>query len=67
MNELANSAPSFRELALPETDAVTGGLLSVATLESLALQKKLSNAYMSHQESELNKKIEERFEAGFGR
>jgi hypothetical protein len=67
MTDMTKSAPAIRELALAETDAVTGGLFSVATQERLALQKKLTDAYMSHQESELGKKIEERFEAGFGR
>ena len=67
MNKQANSATDIRELAIAEMETVTGGLFSIATLERLALQKKLSNAYMSHQERELGKKIQERFETGFGR
>ena len=65
MTDMTKPATAIRELALAETDAVTGGLtFPVSTLERLALQKKLSDAYKSHQESEL--KIEDRFEAGFG-
>lgn len=67
MTKVAKSELTIRELAIAEMDAVTGGLFSVATLERLELQRKLSNAYKSHQESELGKKIEGRFEAGFGR
>jgi hypothetical protein len=63
MTDMTKSPTAIRELALAEMDAVTGGL---TTLERLALKKKLTDAYMSHQESELGKKIEDRFEAGFG-
>jgi hypothetical protein len=63
MTDITKSATAIRELSLVEMDAVTGGLTA---LERLALKKKLTDAYLSHQESELGKKIEDRFEAGFG-
>jgi hypothetical protein len=67
MIDTTKSAFAIRELALAETEAVSGGVtFPVATLERLALQKKLTDAYMSHQESELGKNIKDRFKAGFG-
>jgi hypothetical protein len=62
MNDATKTAPAIRELALAETDAVSGGLgLSVRDQERIALQQRLSEALKSHQEDELAKKIEDRF------
>ena len=62
MNDATKTAPSIRELALAETDAVSGGLgISVREQESIALQQRLTEALKSRQEDELAKKIEDRF------
>ena len=67
MFDSTKSAPAIRELALAETEAVSGGLgFPTATLERLALQRKLSEAYKGHHEDELGKKISDRLEAGLG-
>ena len=62
MTDVTKTAPSIRELALAETEAVSGGLgLSVQEQERIALQHKLSEAFKSHQKDELAQKLENRF------
>ena len=64
MIDATKSAPAIRELALAETEAVSGGLtFPVATLERLALQKKLTDAYKANHEDELGNNIRDRIEA----
>jgi hypothetical protein len=49
MPDTAKTPPTVRELALAETEAVSGGLgLSLRDQQKLAQQSRLTDAYMSH-------------------
>jgi hypothetical protein len=56
MIDTTQTVPSIRELALAETEAVSGGLgLSVKDQDRLAQQSKLTEAYLSHRRFILSK------------